>query len=46
MACRCPFCKRRGEGMKAGWKLEARQGSGLELVVVWGETVAVEMLRM
>lgn len=31
--------------MKAGWKLEARQGSGLELVVVWGETVAVEMLR-
>lgn len=33
------------EGMRVGWKLEARQGSRVELVVVWDKAMAMGMQR-
>lgn len=45
MACKGPFCKRTGEGVKVGWTLEARQGSRVEVVVVWDKEVAMGMQR-
>lgn len=45
MAWKGLFCKRTGERMKVGWKLDARQGSRVEIEVVWDKAVAMGMQR-